>query len=83
MLNRTTSRESPKSLCVILLPWNTLVAVLECRIVEFTFLCKFTDTIVFRRKEALDATEEILSDNGIRQQCSPDVAPIWNNAKVK
>jgi len=51
--------------------------------VEFTFLCKFTDTIVFRRKEALDATEEILNDNGIRQQCSSDIAPIWNKAKVK
>ncbi len=51
--------------------------------VEFTFRCNFTDTIVFRRKQALAATEEILSDNGIRQQCSPDIAPFWNKAKVK
>jgi S1-C subfamily serine protease len=51
--------------------------------VEFKFICKFTDTIVFRRKEAFEATEEILSDNGIRDQCSPDIAPIWNAKKVK
>jgi S1-C subfamily serine protease len=51
--------------------------------VEFKFLCKFTDTIVFNRKEALDATEEILSDNGIRGQYSPDIAPIWNAKKAK
>jgi S1-C subfamily serine protease len=51
--------------------------------VEFQFVCKFTDTIIFRRQEALDATEEILNDNGIRQQCSPDIAPIWNGKKVK
>jgi S1-C subfamily serine protease len=51
--------------------------------VEFTFHGNFTDTIVFKRKEAMDATEEILNDNGIRQQCSPDIAPIWNQAKAK
>ncbi len=44
---------------------------------EFTFQGHATFTIVFRRQEALDATEEILGDNGIRQQCSPDIAPIW------
>ena len=51
--------------------------------VEFKFFCKFTDTIVFNRKEALDATEEILSDNGIRGQHAADMAPIWNATKVK
>ena len=39
--------------------------------------------LVFKRQEALDATEEILSDNGIRQPCSPDIAPIWNDGKKK
>jgi hypothetical protein len=34
--------------------------------------------IVFKRKETLDATEEILTDNGIRQPYSKDIAPIWN-----
>ena len=49
--------------------------------VEFTFHGNETDTFVFKRKEALDATDEILSDNGIRQQCSADIAPIWNQKK--
>jgi S1-C subfamily serine protease len=49
--------------------------------IEFTFRGQANDAIVFKRKEALDATEEILSDNGIRQQCSPDIAPIWNKKK--
>jgi S1-C subfamily serine protease len=44
--------------------------------IEFTFHGKTTDALVFKRKEALDATEEILSDNGIRQQFSPDIATI-------
>jgi S1-C subfamily serine protease len=49
--------------------------------VEFTFHGKFTEAIVFKRKDAQAATEEILRDNGIREQCSPDVAPVWNHAK--
>jgi len=51
--------------------------------IEFTFQGRATYTIIFKRKEALDATEEILSDNGIRQQCSPDIALIWNEGKPK
>jgi hypothetical protein len=51
--------------------------------IEFTFQGKTTDAIVFYRKEALEATEEILNDNGIRHQCSPDIAPVWNQAKAK
>jgi hypothetical protein len=50
--------------------------------IELTFLGNETDTIVFNRKEALDATEEILSENGIRQQFSSDIATIWNQKKA-
>jgi len=49
--------------------------------IEFTFQGQATDAIVFNRKEALDATEQILNDNGIRQQYSPDIAPIWSQKK--
>ena len=31
------------------------------------------ETIVFDRQEVLDATDEILSDNGVRQQASDDL----------
>jgi PDZ domain len=49
--------------------------------IEFTFDGNETDTVVFKRKEVLDSTEEVLSDNGIRQQYSADIAPIWNQKK--
>ncbi len=51
--------------------------------VEFTFQGRFTDKIVLNRKEAIAATEEILNDNGIRQQCSPDMAKIWDISKAR
>jgi len=34
--------------------------------------------LVFKRKEMLAATDEILSDNGVRAQGSPDMLAIWN-----
>ena len=49
--------------------------------VEFTFLGKNAENIVFKRNQVLDATEEILNDNGIRKQYSLDIAPIWNQKK--
>jgi hypothetical protein len=49
--------------------------------VEFTFHGQRTDKYVFRRPEALAATDEVLSDNGVRQQCSEDIAPVWGKPK--
>ena len=34
--------------------------------------------MVFRRAEMLTATDEILTDNGVRSQGSPDMLAIWN-----
>ena len=36
-----------------------------------------TETLVFNRKELLSATDEILTDNGIRSQGSPDLMAVW------
>ena len=36
-----------------------------------------SETIVFDHQEALKATEEVLSDNGIRQQASDDLLAVW------
>jgi S1-C subfamily serine protease len=36
------------------------------------------ETMVFPRKEMLAATDEILTDNGVRSQGSPDTLAIWN-----
>ena len=33
---------------------------------------------MFRRKEMVDATEDILTDNGVRAQGSPDMLEVWN-----
>jgi S1-C subfamily serine protease len=49
--------------------------------IEFTFHGNDTDMIVFKRSEAIAATEEILNDNSIRHQCSADIAPVWNPKK--
>jgi S1-C subfamily serine protease len=37
-----------------------------------------SETFVFDRQEILKATDEILSDNSVRQQASDDIAPIWS-----
>lgn len=44
------------------------------------------ETIVFPRKEMLEATENVLTDNGIRTQGSSDMMEVWNgknSASVK
>jgi PDZ domain len=50
--------------------------------VEFTFQGRNAQSVVFKRKDAEDAMEGILNDNGIRQQFSAEIAPIWNRAKT-
>ncbi len=46
--------------------------------IEFTFHGNDTDMIVFKRAEAIEATEQVLVDNSVRQPCSADIAPVWN-----
>ncbi len=38
-----------------------------------------SETIVFNHKEALAATEEVLSDNGIRERASDDMLSVWKS----
>ncbi len=38
------------------------------------------ETMVFRRRDVLAATEGILSDNGVRAQGSPDMLAVWQAA---
>jgi S1-C subfamily serine protease len=51
--------------------------------VTFSFCGRFTDKLVFNRKESRDVTDAVLSDNGVRRQCSPDLAKVWDLAKTK
>jgi hypothetical protein len=39
------------------------------------------ETMVLPRKEMLAATENILSDNGVRSQGSADMMDVWNGKK--
>lgn len=42
------------------------------------FQARFAQNLVFRRQEMLDSTEDILADNSIRSQGSPDTMAVWN-----
>jgi len=50
--------------------------------IRFEFDNRFGETLVFPRASALGATDEILTDNGIRTQGSADTLAVWN-AKAK
>jgi hypothetical protein len=58
-----------------------LVEVLRDARDEFiiiTFDSRSSETMAFPRAQMLAATEEILTDNGVRSQGSPDMLAIWN-----
>ncbi|HEY4312436.1 MAG TPA: trypsin-like peptidase domain-containing protein [Pirellulales bacterium] len=44
---------------------------------EFQFAETEVETLVFRRQEMFDATEDILTDNGVRKQYSDDLHAVW------
>ena len=46
--------------------------------ITITFEDKNSETFVLDRVETLKATDDILSDNSVRQQASDDIAPIWS-----
>jgi S1-C subfamily serine protease len=65
---------------------NHLVAVLRDAKEEFIavdFDMQSGETMVFPRAEMLSATDEILTDNGVRTQGSPDTLAIWNSKPTK
>lgn len=51
----------------------------EAEYMEFKFAGHGLETLVFRRQELADSTEEILSENGIRKRASDDLAGIWED----
>ncbi len=63
-----------------------LVEVLRDSRAEFItieFSRRGGETLVFPRKEMLAATEEILTDNDIRTQGSPDILEVWNTRSAR
>ncbi len=60
---------------------NHLVEVLRDSKDEFIvikFESRGGEALVFPRAEMIAATEDILTDNGVRSQGSPDTMAIWN-----
>jgi hypothetical protein len=45
--------------------------------IEFNFVANHPERIVFKRQEALRATNEVLDNNAIRNQCSADLMSVW------
>jgi S1-C subfamily serine protease len=45
--------------------------------IVFTF-AGYYETMVFDRQELIDSTEQILEDEGIRHQMSPDLRKVWS-----
>lgn len=45
--------------------------------ISIQFAGRGSESLVFKRQEMLAATEEILSDNGVRTQGSPAVMAVW------
>ena len=63
-----------------------LVAVLrdlQDEFVTFELDNRGGEALVFSRSEAVAATEEILTDNGVRAQGSPDMLKIWQAKSAK
>jgi S1-C subfamily serine protease len=63
---------------------NHLVEILRDATDEFIvvkFALTGAEALVLPRKEAVSATDEILTDNGIRTQGSPELLAVWNKTK--
>lgn len=59
-----------------------LLRDLKDELVVLRFDQRAGETMVLPRKALLEATDGILSDNGIRSQGSPDMMEVWNGKKT-
>jgi S1-C subfamily serine protease len=65
---------------------NHLVEILRDAKGEFITIesdNRFSETMVFPRAQMVSATDEILTDNGVRSQGSPDTLAVWNAKPAK
>jgi S1-C subfamily serine protease len=61
----------------------TLLRDLKDELVVIHFDQRAGETMVLPRQAMLDATEAVLTDNGIRQQGSPEMMDVWNGKAGK
>ncbi len=45
--------------------------------IKFAFVGRGGETLVFPRREMVAATDDILTDNGVRAQASPELLAVW------
>ena len=69
-----SSRRSTASASRTSATWSSCCATSKEKYTTISFDDRASETIVFDHQEALKATEDVLSDNGIRQQASDDLA---------
>jgi hypothetical protein len=65
---------------------NHLVEILrDCKDEFIRVECdnRFGETMIFPRAQMAAATDEILTDNGVRSQGSPDTLAVWNASGAK
>jgi len=51
--------------------------------IKLEFSSRYGETMIFPRAQMLAATDEILTDNGVRSQGSPDTMAVWNAKEAK
>jgi hypothetical protein len=51
--------------------------------IKFEFFRRGGETLVLPREKMLAATDEILGDNGIRTQGSPDTLEVWKGKPTR
>jgi len=61
----------------------TVLRDLKDEFVTFDFIGRGMETFVFPRQEMVTATDDILNDNGVRAQGSPDTLAVWNDRASK
>jgi len=60
-----------------------LIRTCKDEYLTFRFAEDYAETLVFRRKAMLEATEPLMSENGIPRRGSDDVLAVWNGKIAK
>ena len=61
----------------------TVISDAKDEFIKIKFAGRATESLVFERKDIMAATDEILNDNGVRAQGSPEILKIWNDKSGK
>ncbi len=79
--SRRWSRRSTASRSRTSAIWSNVLRDCKDEFITVEFDGRGGETVVFPRAEMVSATDDILTDNGVRSQGSPDMLKIWNDKK--